>query len=258
MNEPDFKAPNWNEAVRLAQQSMRVPVVKRFYKLAAAAPHEGGFAVTLDGRVARTPARAKLVVPAETLAQALAAEWAAQGEILNPAAMPLTRLAHSALDGVAQAMPQTVASVAAYAGSDLVCFRTEAPETLAARQARAFDPVLAFAERVLGARFVLAGGIMAAAQPPEALAAVRAAVEAHAEPLALTALADLTSLSGSVLIALAVSLGEMEAEAAWVVAHVDEDFQNERWGRDAEAQARREGRGREFAAAAFVARAMRA
>ncbi len=257
MNEPDFKAPNWNESVRRAQESMRAPVVKRFYKTAAAAPHEGGFAVTLDGRVARTPAKARLVVPAEPLAQALAAEWGAQGEILNPAAMPLTRLAHSAIDGVAQAMPATVASVAAYAGSDLVCYRAEEPEALAARQRQAFDPVLAFAERTLGAQFVLAGGIRAVAQPPAALAAVRAAVEAHAEPLALTALADLASLSGSVLIALAVSHGEIATEVAWAAAHVDEDFQNERWGRDAEAWARREARGREFAAAAFVVRALK-
>jgi chaperone required for assembly of F1-ATPase len=258
MHEPDFKAPNWDESVRRAQDSMRVPVVKRFYKVAEAVPHEGGFAVTLDGRVARTPARAKLVVSAESLAHALAAEWAAQGEVLQPAAMPLTRLAHSALDGVARAMPETIASIAAYAGSDLVFFRAGEPEALAAGQAQAFDPMLVFAERALGARFALAEGITAITQAPQALAAVRAAVEAHAEPLALTALADLTSLSGSVLIALAVSHGEIEAEAAWAAAHVDEDFQNERWGRDAEAMARREARGREFAAAAYVARALRA
>ena len=252
MNEP-----NWNASVRHAQENMRVPVVKRFYKSADAAPHEGGFAVTLDGRVARTPAKAKLVAPTEALARALAAEWAAQGEVLEAHAMPLTRLANSALDGVAQAMAETAAATAAYAGSDLVCFRAEETPALSARQAAAFDPVLDFAERRLGARFLLAGGIMPVAQPEPALAAVRAAVEAHADPFALTALADLTSLSGSALIALAVSHGELDAEAAWAAAHVDEEFQIERWGRDAEAQARRDARGREFAAAAFVLKALK-
>ena len=253
----DFKAPDWNEAVRRSQETMRAPVVKRFYKTAEAAPHEGGFALRLDQRVARTPGKTPLVVPAEPLARALAQEWDAQGEILALPAMPLTRLVHSALDGVANKMPETVAAIAAYAGSDLVCYRADDTPALAARQAQAFDPVLAFAERFLSARFVLAGGLMPVAQPPDALAAVRAAVEAHGDPLALAALADLTSLSGSVLIALAVSQGEMDAEAAWAAAHVDEDFQIERWGRDAEAQARREMRGREFAAAAFVLSALR-
>jgi chaperone required for assembly of F1-ATPase len=253
MNEP-----NWNESVRQAQENMRAPVVKRFYKVAEAAPHEGGFAVTLDGRVARTPAKAKLVAPTETLARALAAEWGAQREILEPHAMPLTRLANSALDGVAKAVAETVAAVAAYAGSDLVCFRADETPALAERQAVAFDPVLDFAERRLGARFLLAGGIMPVSQPAAALDAVRAAVEAHENPFALTALADLTSLSGSVLIALAVSHGELEAAEAWAAAHVDEEFQIERWGRDAEAQARRDKRGEDFAAAAFVLRALKA
>lgn len=251
MNEPD-----WNASVRHAQANMRVPVIKRFYKLAQVAPHEGGFAVTLDGRIARTPAKAKLVVPTAPLAQALAAEWSAQGEVLAPAAMALTRLVNSALDGVAGAMPETVAAVAAYAGADLVCFRADEPQELATRQAQAFDPVLAFAERRLGARFMRAGGILAITQAPEALAAVRTAVQAHADPIALAALADLTSLSGSVLIALAVSLGEMTTQAAWDAAHVDEEFQIERWGRDAEAQARRDARGAEFQAAAFALKAL--
>jgi chaperone required for assembly of F1-ATPase len=251
------REPLWNEAVLSAQENMRVPVVKRFYKEALAAPHEGGFAVTLDGRVARTPAKAGLIVPSQTLAQALAAEWAAQGEVLEPHAMPLTRLVNSALDGVAKAMAETAASVVAYAASDLVMFRAEETPALAARQAQAFDPVLAFAEARLGARFLLAGGLMPVAQPETSLAAVRAAVEAHSEPIALTALADLTSLSGSVLIALAVAHGELEADQAWAAAHVDEEFQIERWGRDDEAQARRDARGRDFAAAAFVLKTLK-
>ena len=169
--------------------------------------------------------------------------------------MPLTRLAHSALDGVAGALEATISEIAAYAGSDLVCYRAAEPETLAARQAAAFDPVLAFAEEALGARFELAGGIMHVAQPEASLQAVRGAIPA--EPFAVTALHALTSLSGSALIALAVARGAMAPEAAWSAAHVDEDFQIERWGADEEAMGRREARWRDFSAAAFALEALR-
>ena len=228
--------------------------VKRFYATAKAGETEGGFAVQLDGRIVRTPAKRQLVAPTRALAEAIAAEWAAQGETIAPASMPLTRLAHSALDGVAEALEATIAEITAYAGSDLVCYRATEPEALAARQAAAFDPALAFAERTLGARFSLAGGIMHVAQPEESLAAVRAAIPR--EPFAVTALQGLTSLSGSALLALAVARGAMTVEAAWAAAHVDEDFQSERWGADEEAMRRREGRWRDFAAAARALEAL--
>lgn len=246
--------PNWNEAIRLAQVNMRAPVVKRFYETADVGEADGGYALRLDGRVARTPANRKLISPTRALAEGLAAEWAAQGEIIEPTRMPLTRLAHSALDGVSQALSETISEVAGYAGSDLVCYRALEPDALAARQAAAFDPVLAFAEEVFGARFVLAGGIVHAPQPEASLKAVRAAIPQ--EPFAVTALHALTSLSGSVLIALMLARGATTAEAAWAAAHVDEDFQIERWDADEEAMQRREARWRDFAAAAFATEAL--
>ncbi len=229
--------------------------IKRFYTTADAAEAEGGFALRLDGRPVRTPAKRPLVAPTRALAEAIAAEWAAQGETFAPTSMPLTRLAHSAIDGVADALEPTISEVAAYAGSDLVCYRALEPEELAQRQAAAFDPVLAFAEQELGARFLLAGGIMHVAQPEDSLQAVRAAIPR--EPFAVTALHALASLSGSALLALAVARGAKTAEAAWAAAHVDEDFQIERWGADDEAVQRRETRGREFTAAASALQALK-
>lgn len=231
--------------------------VKRFYKTASVAEVDGGFALQLDGKPALTPAKGKLIAPNWTIAEALAAEWESQVETLAPAKMPLTRLANSALDGVARTMAATADEIAGYAGSDLVCYRALEPEALAARQAAAFDPALVFAEQALGARFALAGGIMPVAQPAASLEAVRAAVAAHADPFAMTALHALTSLSGSALLALAVARGAMSPEAAWTAAHVDEDFQIERWGVDEEAARRRAAREREFLTAAFVLAALR-
>jgi chaperone required for assembly of F1-ATPase len=250
MNEP-----SWDGAIKRAQVLMQAPKVRRFYKETGVGEAAGGFALTLDGRVARTPAKRPLVAPTRALAEGLAAEWAAQGEIVAPEIMPLTRLAHSALDGVASALDAAIAEIANYAGGDLVCYRATEPEALAARQAAAFDPVLAFAEAELGARFALAGGIIHVAQPEASLAKVRAAIAR--EPFAVTALHALTSLSGSALIALMVARGATTPEAAWAAAHVDEDFQIERWGADDEAMRRREARWREFAAAAFALHALR-
>ena len=247
----------WDDAIKRTQANMQAPALKRFYKTVEAVEAENGFALRLDGRALLTPAKAKLIVPARALAQAIAAEWRAQGETIRPASMPLTRLANSALDGVAQTMAQTAREIAGFADADLVCYRALEPESLAARQAAAFDPVLDFARQALGARFALAGAVLHVAQPEAAISAVRSAVEAYADPLALTALHGLTSLSGSVLIALAVARGAMATQAAWAAAHIDEDFQIEVWGADAEATARREARGREFAAAAFTLEALR-
>jgi chaperone required for assembly of F1-ATPase len=244
--------PSWEQSIRRAQVSLRAVTIKRFYAAATVGEIEGGFAVLLDGRLALTPAKAKLIAPTHSLAEAIAAEWAAQGETIDAAAMPLTRLANSALDGVARALRETATEVANYAGADLVCYRATEPPALAERQAEAFDPVLEWAQTALDARFVLAGGVMHVAQPEASLAAVRAAVDAHVEPFALTALHGLTSLSGSALIALMIADGVLAADAGWRAAHVDEDFQIELWGADAEAESRRDARWREFAAAAFT------
>ena len=187
----------------------------------------------------------------------VAEEWARQGPALDPADMPLTHLLNAAIDGVARTMEETRGEIVRYAGSDLVCYRAEAPETLAERQRLAFDPALAWAKEALGARFNLAAGVMQVAQPPEALAAVRAAVDSFDDPAALAALSAATTLTGSALIALAVAHGRLDAAEAWRAAHVDEDFQAERWGVDEEAMARREARWREMEAAAEALRLLR-
>jgi chaperone required for assembly of F1-ATPase len=246
----------WDQAVRLTQVAMRNPEIKRFYTEATVGDVDGGWALLLDGRGARTPAKNKLVSPTRTIAEAIAAEWAGQGSVVNPTSMPLTRLANSALDGVAKTLAETRADIAGYAGADLLCYRAEAPEALVAMQSQAFDPVLAWAEEALGARFILSASVVHVPQPEPALAAVRTAVEAYESPFAVAALYGLTSLSGSVLLALAVARGARSAEHAWRAAHVDEDFQIRRWGEDEEAMQRRALRWVEFEAAARVMRAL--
>jgi chaperone required for assembly of F1-ATPase len=242
----------WDQAVRLTQVAMRAPQIKRFYQTATVGEVEGGYALLLDGRGARTPAKNKLVAPSRGIAEAIAAEWAGQGAVVDPTSMPLTRLANSAIDGVAKTLAETRADIVSYAGADLLCYRAEAPEPLVAVQAEAFGPVLAWAEEALGARFVLGAGVMHVAQPEPTLAAVRAAVDAYETPFAVAGLHGLASLSGSVLLALAVARGALSAEEAWRAAHVDEDFQIRQWGEDEEAMKRRAARWREFEAAARV------
>jgi chaperone required for assembly of F1-ATPase len=152
-------------------------------------------------------------------------------------------------------MTETRAEVLKYAGSDLLCYRAQEPESLAERQRLAFDPALAWAAEALGARFNLSAGVMHVEQPPQSIAAVRSAIEDFDDPVAVAALSAMTTLSGSALLALAVARGRLSPEEAWRAAHVDEDFEIERWGVDEEARARREARWREFEAAALAARA---
>jgi chaperone required for assembly of F1-ATPase len=241
------------DPMRAAQANMRPPALRRFYKrVDVAAADGGGFALRLDGRGARTPGKRPLVAPTRAVAELIAAEWAGQGETIEPMAMPATRLANSAIDGVADALAETRAEIARYAAADLVCYRAEAPAALVALQAEAYDPALAWAREKLGARFVVTVGVAHVAQPEAALAAARSAVEAYADPFAVAALHVTTSLTGSLLLALMTAKGALTPQAAWRAAHVDEDFQIARWGEDEEATARRAARWRDFEAAARV------
>lgn len=229
----------------------RIALPKRFYERADTQEVEGLHGLVLDGRPARTPGRSPLAVPARALAEAIAAEWTAQGETIDPATMPLTKLANTAIDGVATEMAAVRADIARYAASDLVCYRADAPDRLVTAQGEAWDPVLAWAWDRLGARFVLSAGILWVQQPEMALARVRATLEAETSPLALAALHVMTSLTGSALIALMQADGAISTETAWAAAHVDERFQESLWGQDYEAAVRRDRREAEFRAASI-------
>lgn len=237
------------DPTRRAQKQMKKPLPKRFYKKAEAAEGEGGHTVLLDGKPLRTPAQRPFVVPSQTLAERIASEWDAQVGEIDPARMPLTRLVNTALDGVALD-PQAVAEdIIRFAGTDLVCYRAGGPETLVAHQVQHWDPLIDWAQTTLGARFVLAEGVMHVDQPREAIAAVSAHLRRFGHPLQLAALHTITSLTGSAVIALAVALEAITPEDAWTAAHVDEDFNISQWGEDAEAVARRAKRWDEMKAA---------
>jgi chaperone required for assembly of F1-ATPase len=246
---PDHPSAN---PMRAAQANMRPPLARRFYVLAGVAPQGTGFALTLDGKSARTPAKNPLVLSTRALAELIAQEWSGQGEAIDPILMPATRIANSAIDGVASNMSAVRDEIAGYAAADLVCYRAAEPEELASAQAAAFDPVVDWARQALGARFLLSEGIRHVAQPEAALAAVGAALAAIEDPFALAALHVATTLTGSALLVLAMSMGRLSAEEAWRAAHVDEDFQISRWGEDAEARARRNLRWQEMEAAARI------
>jgi len=236
-----------------ARRAMRTPLRKRFYREATiAVAGEGGFPVLLDEKPVRTPLRRPLAAPTLAVAQALAAEWNAQTTEIDPARMPLTRLANAVIDAVAAAREPVAEEIGKYLHSDLVCYRAEAPPALISRQAEAWDPVLAWAHEALGARFVTVEGVMHAAQPGEAVAAARAAIPADAWRLG--AVSSITTLTGSALLALAFAQGALDTQAVWRAAHVDEDWQMEQWGRDEIALARRDFRYAELEAAATVLR----
>jgi chaperone required for assembly of F1-ATPase len=240
-----------------ARRSLRPQVRRRFYKTAGVRddPEGGTFGVVLDGRPVRTPARHPLGAPRRRIAEAIAAEWDAQGEAVDPASMPLTRLANAIIDRVVPAPGPVADEIAKYLGSDLVFYRADGPTGLVARQAEAWDPLLVWARETLGARFICAEGVVFARQPETALVAAGAAIP-H-EPWALGALNSVTTLTGSALIALALAADRLSVEEAWSAAHVDEDWNMEQWGRDAAALERRAVHYAEMQAAAFVLDATR-
>jgi chaperone required for assembly of F1-ATPase len=246
----DLFANDRPDPIEAARRAMRPPLPRRFYQQAGVEEADGGFRVVLDGRPVRTPARGFLIAPSRQLAQALAAEWDAQGETIDPVTMPLTRLANSIIDGVAAAPAPVGADIERYLGSDLLFYRAEGPQPLVERQADLWDPVLAWAREALGARFVLAQGVVHATQPEGAIAAARGVIPL--DPWRLGAVHVITTLTGSALLALALLHGRLSAEEAWTAAHVDEDWNMEQWGRDEVALARRAARRAELDAAATV------
>jgi chaperone required for assembly of F1-ATPase len=235
-----------------AQRNARPALRQRFYQHAGTASGADGHAVQLDGKAVHTPARRPLAAPSLPLAQALAAEWDAQRDKIDPAAMPLTRLVNSIIDGVADAPGPVKAEIEKYLASDLLFYRADSPQRLRERQARLWDPILLWARNALGADFKTGEGVVHVAQSAAALKAAAAAIPD--DPWRLGALHVITTLTGSALIALAVLRGELSVDEAWDAAHVDEDWNMEQWGWDDLALERRAFRRAEFQAAADVLR----
>ena len=221
---------------------MKNRVRKRFYKDVAVEDADGqGAALRLDGKSA-------LTLPTRALAEAIAEEWRAQGERIDPLTMPLTRLANSAIDGLVGREQAVIDDMMAHAGSDLVCYRARAPQALVEAQEKHWDPVLAWAKDALGAPLFLAEGMVHVAQPEASLARLKERF-AGRDAFSLAALHVMTALTGSALLALAVAEGRLTPQQAWDAAHVDEDWQISQWGEDAEAAERRKNRRRDFDAA---------
>jgi chaperone required for assembly of F1-ATPase len=235
-----------------ARRGGRPALRKRFYSQAHVGEGEGGYALLLDGKPVKTPARRPLAAPTPALAEKIAGEWNAQADVIDPGRMPLTRLANAVIDAVSDSPSPVADEVAKYLGSDLLCYRADAPPALVELQVQHWDPMLAWARDALGARFILAQGVVHAAQPHEAVAAARAGIPADAWRLG--AVSSIATLTGSALLALALAHGAIEPDAAWAAAHVDEDWQMSQWGDDQAALDRRAYRRAEFEAAVTVLR----
>jgi len=207
--------------------------VKRFYKTVSVE----GRAVLLDGRRLKTPRGEDPALPSAALAEAIAAEWRAQGDEIVPASMPLTKLANTAIDGVAPRRAEVIAEIAGFARHDHLCYRTDKPAELVARQNAAWDPLLDWAAEHFGAPLVTVHSVTSVAQPEASLAALRAAVEA-CDPFVLAALHVAASICGSLVLGLAIAERLLDAAEAFGVSQVDERFQAEKWGLDSEAEAR--------------------
>ena len=213
---------------------------KRFWKIVAVEPAEGGFAVRLDGRPVNTPAKAPLLLPSRAMASAVATEWEAVEGHVDPVAMPVTRRANAAIDKVAPQFDEVAELVADYGGTDLLCYRAEEPEELALAQAEAWDPMLDWAADTLGARLTTRRGVTPVEQPRDSLARLGCIVRATS-PFELTALYDLVGLTGSLILGLAASRPEFDADALWRLSRFDEDWQGRALGHGR--GSRRDGRG---------------
>ena len=238
-----------------ARRGARTPQRKRFYAKADAVEAEGGFAITLDGKPIRTPSGRVITAPSRDIAQAIAAEWEAQQETINPLTMPLTRFANSVVEAVTDRVDMVAADIAKYLASDLLFYRAGHPEALVARESAHWDPVVFWAADSLGAHFILAQGIVHVRQPDTAIEAARAALPG--DPWSVAAMHVVTTLTGSALLALALFHGAREADQVWAAAHVEEDFNIEQWGVDEEAAARRAARLVDFEAATQILRALK-
>lgn len=209
---------------------------KRFWKAARVVASGDGFAVMLDARAVKTPAKRPLILPTRAMAEAISAEWDAQDGLIRPERMPCTRAANSAIDKVAPQLDEVIGLLAAYGDADLICYRATGPEALVARQRAGWDPMVAWSAAALGAPLVVASGVMHIPQEPAALERLHAAVRALS-PFQIAAFHDLVAITGSLVLALAIIRGRLTLDAAWSLSRIDEEWQAELWGRDADAAA---------------------
>jgi chaperone required for assembly of F1-ATPase len=245
-------AKHMDDGYGRAQKHVRQELPKRFYKdVGVGGVGEAGFAVTLDGRSPRTPGQKPVVVPSEALAQGMAAEWAAQGEFIDPQTMPLVRLVNSAIEAGDERKPVFRDEIVKYAGSDLLLYRADSPRELAAEQERLWDPPLVALARQFGVSFQPTIGIIHQAQPPATLTRLGETL-VDEELIPLVAMVSLTGITGSGLLTLALRHGLMTPEEVWVAAHVDEDHNIRLWGDVAEATDRRAARRRDYDAAVSI------
>ena len=240
------------EAVR---REARVPKRKRFYEEAGVAEAEGGFAIALDGKPIKTPSGRIVTVPVRAIAEAIAEEWRAQQETIDPLTMPLTRFANSVVESVVDRVVPVRDDVARYFQSDLLFYRAGHPQALVEKEASHCDPVLFWAADTIGAHFILGEGIMHVRQPNSAVEAALAALPE--DPWSVAAVHVVTTLTGSALLALALTHGAREPDQVWDAAHVDEDWNRDQWGVDEEVAARRAAREVDFRAAVRILRAMK-
>lgn len=213
---------------------MSVWAAKRFWKTATAGPCDGGFTILLDARPVKTPAKRPLILPTQAMAEAVAVEWDAQTGVIKPETMPLTRAANSSIDKVVPNFEAVVDELSGYGGSDLLCYRAEAPELLVARQAEGWDPLLVWADAEFQAPLRVTVGVIPVPQPAESLQRLRTQVAAHSA-FHLAALHDLVAITGSLILALAVARRHLTAEQAFALSRIDETWQAEQWGTDEEA-----------------------
>lgn len=207
---------------------------KRFWKEATADKRDDGYGVFLDGRPVATPNKTPLIMPTLKMAQAAAAEWAAQDDQIDPLSMPVTRSANSALDKVAPQQAEVVSMLAEYGDTDLLCYRAAGPAELIERQAKQWDPMIDWAEEEFGGRLQVGEGVMHVPQDPALLSNLHAEV-ASFDNFALTAVHDLVSISGSLVLGIAVTRGAVDVDHAWSLSRIDEHWQIEQWGEDDEA-----------------------
>lgn len=239
-----------------AQAHMRPKLIKRFYKEVSVSSVGDAHTVLLDGKSIKTPGRNEIAFASKSAAQLFADEWDAQEAEINPMLMPITRIANTAIDGIAQDPQAVLEDIVRFASSDLLYYRVNDPQELVELQREHWDPILDWIAQITGAHFEVGEGVMHVEQPKEALKLFSARLSQHSQPMQLCCLHTFTTLCGSALIALALAEDFLTPQAAWNAAHVDENFNISRWGEDYEAQKRAEKRFTELEAAFHLFRAL--